>query len=173
MHQLMGELRSWKQQNERRLQQLSQRAKQPLGYTSTELPGGPPPQHLPPPPPQQHEWSEGRREDPTPMTVAGFMSRPGVLAAKQNLGSTPQGTPQTATAADIIRGGLAEYHYAQGASHTTPQSTPQPVSRRDARPMASPAVGHSASRRGDPPNLRELQRELISLKSSLSVYLGT
>eukprot|EP00966_Prymnesium_polylepis_P079334 1838515-Prymnesium_polylepis.1 len=129
MQQLMGELRSWKQQNERRLQHLSHRAATPLA------PPAPTPltPHVPPP-----------RQRPQPVAFGGGAS----------------------TTTFSGRGGAC------GASGAETPPRPAERSTGGASPAYAGTPG-SARRGGEQPSLRELQRELLSLKSSLSVYLGT
>ena len=162
---LMSDLRQWKAQNEKRMAQLSARASRDMRAQLISAGGAlslhsPPPQPEPqakprqlqelPPPPEE--------EPPAPPQSQADYSRLGVgisaeearrlrtTAAALDRPVEPQPPPPSSSAAPNI---MTPARRVGGAQHVE---------------RARPEEGRS---------LRELQRELESLKSSLSVYLGS
>lgn len=137
MQQLMGELRSWKQQNESRLRQLSSRASQPVVVESEPRS----PSNISNPGREEsgvgHGFLEARNCHASPSKRSRRSTGWSDEASKKQM-------PQAETSWDL-------------------------ESRSERRSPEREKTMQQAQQ----PSLRELQRELQKLKSSLSVYLGS
>ena len=172
MQELIGELRSWKRQNERRMAEMSQKSAADFLACKQSATSQPPPQEAAYSRPPRHQALGATTSAATEVAVyreAASSARAACSEAAKHCEAARHCAGRASEASSRPRTGLAAAARSVAASSSSSHSQPPngtPLSARAGTTASGPTPRGERS-------LRELQRELESLKSSLSVYLGS